>query len=390
MKPIMKPIVKLITTALLTSYGCASTSQNQQLDRLATGGIEPPSPGQPKEEMVVLDPVSDWKKMFIAPPDSKTKRIISSNLEQWPKPKEAKDFLKKARLENALGRKSYAESTLRSGIRNFPTDPDIKLELALNLSEVGQHENAFALLSEIRQDLDLTTYPDKIFVFKYRYCLGISYLERGDVMRGQEIMSQLIGIDPTFSPAYVALGISYIKLGKLEAAEFVAKRALERAGQNPATMNLAGTIARRNGHLKESIEWFSKSLINDQNHIPSLVNRASVHLESNDVDNALKDIEVAMKIDPDHIDALTVYSSIIIMKDNDESAISILTKIIEIDQNNADARFNLALITERQKGAETDLRRLYQEVVQLSPESSSTHIRAKQRLSELKRWRPNL
>lgn len=383
--------MRLLLPLLLILKACSTTEKDPKpLEKQINGPIENSVAKKPNEEIVLMDPVGDWKKFFLPSPDARTKKAMSEALAKWPELSDPKQLLKKARMEDALGRKIAAKATLRSAIRSFPNYPDLKLELALNLSENGEHESAFSVLSEIRKQLDLTTYPDKNFVFKYRYCLGLAYLEKGDMARGQEIMSQLVGIDASFSPAYTALGYSYLRLGKLEAADFVAKRALERAGQNVGTLNLVGIIARKSGSPQSAIEWFTKAVNLDQNHIGSLVNRAGVSLENNDTEGAERDIKSALQIDPEHIDALNVYASILMMQSNLNGAKAILNKVIELDQNNADARFNMALILEKNQFAETDLRRLYQEVLQLSSESSPTYSRAKQRLSELKRWRPNL
>lgn len=383
--------MRIFLPTLLFLYACSTTESSTKA--VENTFITPPqsmTSKKNKEEIVMIDPVTDWKKFFLPSPDSKAKKRMSETLAKWPDLSDPKQMLKKARMEDALGRKAAANATLRSAIRNFPNYPDLKLELALNFSENGQHESAFSLLSEIRKQLDLTTYPDKNFVFKYRYCLGLAYLEKEDITRGQEIMSQLVGIDPSFSPAYTALGYSYLRLGKLEAADFVAKRAIERAGQNVGTLNLVGIIARKAGSPQSATDWFTKAINLDKNHIGSLVNRAAVSLENNDTESAEQDIKSALQLDPEHLDALNVYATILMMQNSLETAKSILTKIIEIDQNNADARFNMALILEKTQNSETDLRRLYQEVLQLSSEASQTHIRSKQRLSELKRWRPNL
>jgi Tfp pilus assembly protein PilF len=337
-----------------------------------------------RKQLVILNPVEDWKVMFTPRPTNGEKKLIAQKLAKWKSSGSVNEIIQKSRLESTLGRTKTSENTLKSGLRDFPNSQDIKLELALVLNKRGDTEGSFALLSEIRGELDEATYPDKGFVFKYRYCLGLAYLEKKDISKGQEIMSQLVGTDATFAPAYVALALSYLSSGKVEAADFVAKRGLERAGPSSSILNLLGTISRTQGKLDEALEWFGKAIQSDSTYVPAIVNRAAISLEKGDLDLAGKEVSKALEIDPEHIDALSLSAVTHIQKGNFAVAKSLLQRVIELDQNNIDARFNLALIQEKTSGDTTDLRRLYGEVVQLAPVTSSVYERASQRLSELR------
>ena len=338
-----------------------------------------------RKQVVILNPVEDWKAMFTPRPTKGEGKVIAEKLAKWKSSNSVSDVLRKARLEASIGRIKASENTLKSGLRDFPTSQEIKLELAQVLSKRGDSEGSFALLGEIRAELDEATYPDKGFVFRYRYCLGLAYLEKKDISRGQEIMSQLVGTDATFAPAYVALALSYLDSGKTDAADFVAKRGFERAGSSSSILNLLGTISRSQGKLDEGLEWFAKAINADPTYIPAIVNRSAISLEKGDLELASKEISKALDLDSENIDALGINAVIFIQKGNFAAAKSILQRVIELDQNNIDARFNLALIQEKSSGDTTDIKRLYGEIVQLAAPTSSIFERANQRLSELRR-----
>ncbi len=333
---------------------------------------------------MVLDPVTDWKLMFTPSPDRVHSDKIKSKLEKWGKVSSPEEAMQKARLESAIGSYSASEDTLKSAVRSYPNDLDLKLELALVYSRKGNAESSLALLTEIRVLLDEITYPDKVFLFKYRYCLGLAYLDNKDVPKGQDIMSQLVGIDSTFAPAYVALALSYLNSGKISTADFVAKRGLERSGENLALLNLIGTIARTNGKLDEALEWYAKAININSKFIPALVNRAAIGIEKGDAESAEKDLQIALKLDSEQVDALNLQGVLWIQKKNYERARNVLTRVIEIDPNNVDARFNLALTLESSAGENAELKRLYQEILQLAPPSSAVYGKADQRLSEMR------
>jgi len=333
---------------------------------------------------MVLDPVADWKLMFTPSPDRAHSDRIKGKLEKWGKPTSPADAMQKARLESAIGSYSAAEDTLKVAVRSHPDNLDLKLELALVYSRKGNAESSLALLTEIRVLLDGITYPDKAFLFKYRYCLGLAYLEKKDLAKGQDIMSQLVGIDSTFAPAYVALALSYLNSGKTSTADFVAKRGLERSGENLALLNLIGTIARTNGRLDEALEWYAKAININSKFIPALVNRAAIAMEKGDAEAAGKDLQQALKLDAEHVDALNLQGVLFLQQKHYELARNVLVRVIEIDPNNVDARFNLALSLETSGGSTTELKRLYQEILQLAPPTSGVYGKADQRLSEIR------
>jgi len=362
---------------LFLIVGCAS---GKKADLESDIGFE----GKPKPNTVVLDPVADWKLMFTPSPDRASQAKIKTKLDKWPKVSSPEEAIKKARLESAVGSYNLAENTLKSAVRTFPKSLDVKLELTLVYSRKGSSDAALALLTEIRVLLDEVTYPDKAFLFKYRYCLGLAYLDKKDVAKGQEIMSQLVGIDSTFAPAYVALALSYLSTGKVSTADFVAKRGLERSGENLALLNLIGTIARTSGKLDEALEWYGKAIHINSKFVPALVNRAAIGLQKGDMESSAKDIALSLQIDPEHVDALNLQGVLLIQQKSYSAAKQVLNRVIEIDQNNVDARFNLALILESSSGESTELKRLYQEILQLAQPSSSVYGKADQRLSEMR------
>ena len=85
----------------------------------------------------------------------------------------------------------------------------------------------------------------KSFIFRYRYTLALAHLARGERTKAHKLLSDLIGVDKSFAPAYVSLATSYLGLGKESVAEFVAKRGLDRIKDHPALLNLMGIIAQK-------------------------------------------------------------------------------------------------------------------------------------------------
>jgi Tfp pilus assembly protein PilF len=258
----LKPIIFALGAALL-SWDCTSTdhTKTEDLDVTAAGATT----GKPAGEVGTTNantqtsksPAADWQSFFKGPPSAPERSQLEKKLETWKDDDKPDELLKKARAEVAIGRYGAAEASLRRAIRLSPDDLDANLELSLVYLRKRDIVRTFELLSQVKDLMASTETLKPEFVFRYRYALALSYIERGDREKGHKILSDLIGIDKGFAPAYASLASSYLEIGKDSVAEFVVRRGLDRVSDHAGLLNLMGVIMRRSKQFDTARTWFA-------------------------------------------------------------------------------------------------------------------------------------
>lgn len=320
--------------------------------------------GTPSKAVLSPDAVSQWQAFFKAPPTPTQRKLLDQRITAWTESKNIHDLLKKARAEIALGRLEAGSATLRQLLRSDPKNEDALLELANVYLRKRDLENTFEILAQVK---DLITVSEKAsagFVLKYRYTLALAYLSRGDIAKGHGVLSDLIGEERSFTPAYVTLASSYLNLGKDQVAEFVARRGIDRAKDSPGLLNIMGLIAQRSGQPETARSWYDKALAASPNYVPALVNRATISAHFLEYGAAEEDLMAAIQNDPTNVDALIVLAHVQKKQGNARGAKSSLTKALDIDPMNAYARFNMGVLLADEMKNPSEALRLFREVLQ--------------------------
>jgi Tfp pilus assembly protein PilF len=310
------------------------------------------------------DAVTQWQAFFKSPPTPTQRKLLDQRITAWAETKKPTDLLKKARAEIALGRLEAGSATLRQLLRAEPKNEDALLELANVYLRKRDLENTFDILSQIKE---LITVSEKVasgFVLKYRYTLALAYLSRGDTSKGHAVLSDLIGEERSFTPAYVTLASSYINLGKDQVAEFVARRGIDRAKDSPGLLNIMGLIAQRSGLPDTARTWYDKAIAASPTYVPALVNRATISAHFLEYGAAEEDLMAAIQSDPTCVDALIVLAHVQKKQGNTRGAKSSLTKALDLDPMNAFARFNMGVLLADDMKNPSEALRLFREVLQ--------------------------
>lgn len=368
-----KIVISIFITAL--AAGCSS---KQEL----TSAVEMEKPrAKVDPKTVPYEELLNWKNSYKTSKQDDSPSI-AVEVASRAKSMSNAELLKEANSLLRQGERRKAKAYYHELVRLDPSNTQVLLELASLYLEENQVEESFSTLMEIKNLLNDEIRNDGSFVYKYRYTLAVAHLKRGENNKGHQYLSKLIAEDPSFAPAYATLAGNYVKLDKLSTAEFVAKRGLEKAGDDAALYNLLGVIERTRGTLETAETWFNKALEKDPNHIPSLVNRASVNIIRFEYETASKDVGKALSLNPFDVSALMMGSVILHKQDQLEAAKNILVKAVDIEPENAGARFNLALIEEKLE-RQTSARQLLEEVLQLEKKGSGLYEKAKLKLVEL-------
>lgn len=328
--------------------------------------------------------VIDWQKFFKAPPTPNQRGILETKLQRWNDNKDADSMIEKGRAELALGQLTNAEASFRTAIRLKANHPDALLELASLDIRRKNWVAAFDLLAQIRESILNSDNTDQSYVFRYRYTLAVAYLGHGERDRGHKVLSDLIGIDKAFAPAYVALATSYLASGKDTIAEFVAKRGLDRTQNQAPLLNILGLVALQRKEIETARDWFERALALNPNYSQARVNRALISVRQLEYAAAEQDLLKALTQEPNNVDALIILGIVQRKQGNFSGAKASLAKATDLDPDNPFARFNLAVLTADNLKKPNEAVRLFSEVLQTLGSSNELKQIARSYLDGLK------
>ena len=263
-------IISILTLSLpLLISGCFLWGDDQQMDEDLDISAEKAAANalKPKKEII------HWQKFFKAPPTAKQMSLLQSKAKKWPSTNDPRQLTEKARTEMIVGEMDAAEATFRKLIRIEPHNLMAHVELAQLYLKTNNLERCFSYLRRSKELLADQEANKKEEVFQYRYTLALALIRQNNIKKGYTILSELISKDKTFAPAYAALASSYFNRGKVEVAEFIAKRGLDRGKEDPRLTNLLGVISFHKGHIVEAKRWYDRALKQSPNFVPALTNR---------------------------------------------------------------------------------------------------------------------
>lgn len=325
----------------------------------------------------------DWRALFKPAPNPSERVAIQKSLDAWHDTGSVQDLLKKARNEVALGKLVQAEVTLREALRRKDDNPETALELVQIYIRRRDSVRAFEMLAQVRDSIRASDRDQRVLLFKYRYNLAMAHLLRNDRERANVILTDLIAIDPKFGAGYAALASSYLSAGKSEIAEFIARRGLDRGVEDPALYNMLGLAMERQGRSGEAQASFDRALQLNAAHVPSLVNRGALAIRAGDCKEGVELLTRALAFAPSESAAYVGVGTCQRRSGDNDKASASFTKAIELDPENAVARYNLATILSEEKGREGEAVRLLQEVMQSSEENHEVRRMAASRLRDL-------
>lgn len=333
---------------------------------------------------VPADAVMNWQAFFKAPPSGKERSLLEQRLAGWSDSSNPKELLAKGRGELVLSKVGAAETTFRKLLRLDPENLEAALELASLYLKKKNVVEAFEFLSTVKEGLASSDKAGHNFIVKYRYTLALAYIARGDRDKGHKVLSDLIGVDKAFSPAYVALATSYMTIGKDSVAEFVVRRGLDRSIDDPRLLNLMGLVQQKKRLFDEARLWYDKALKSDPGFASALVNRAAIATQNFEFSAAEGDLLTALQRDPLNVDALIALGIVQKKQGNHPGAKASFTKAIDAAPDSPYARFNLAVLLADDLKKPDEALRLFHEVLQTDLPAGDLKDLARSYINDLK------
>jgi tetratricopeptide (TPR) repeat protein len=366
-----------------TLIGCATEEDKNTLDV----NLPPSNPNvlTMKQKPESLDPqqIFDWQRFYKKAPTAQDQKAIATAVEAAP-PVTIADRLRQARNVMALGRRQEARRIYESILRDDADQLDAQLELThLYLAE-NNVERAFDYLTSIRKILGGMEKPPLDQTFRYRYALALTYIQSQNRKKGHEILTELMERDPTFLPAYGALAQSYLEQEKLDVAEFIAKRGLDKGPDEPRLTNILAVIALRRNRLDDCKAWLQKTLAQNPDYVPALINRANLAIQRREYAIAENDLQRAATLEPLNSEVQIALGLLMKRTGRISHAKVALEKAVELDPQNAFARYHLAVVLSDDYKDRTGALQLFYDVLQADEKYSGLKNMAKVQIEAIR------
>ncbi len=160
---------------------------------------------------------------------------------------------------------------------------------------------------------------------------GYESLSSGDIDVAGRIFDNIIQIDSMYYKAYNAKAIGYEYLGKFDSALLYVNKAIAIKEDYDQGYVVKGDIMVRKNDLKQAYKFYETALkINPQN--PDAVNGiASVYFFEGNINKAKRNYERSLKMEPDNPSVYYNLGTIYIHKQNYSKAIKCFDKALEIN-----------------------------------------------------------
>jgi tetratricopeptide (TPR) repeat protein len=220
--------------------------------------------------------------------------------------------------------------------------------------------------------------------FRYRYALALTYIQSQNRKKGHEILTELMERDPTFLPAYGALAQSYLEQEKLDVAEFIAKRGLDKGPDEPRLTNILAVIALRRNRLDDCKAWLQKTLAQNPDYVPALINRANLAIQRREYVIAENDLQRAATLEPLNSEVQIALGLLMKRTGRISHAKVALEKAVELDPQNAFARYHLAVVLSDDYKDRTGALQLFYDVLQADEKYSGLKNMAKVQIEAIR------
>jgi Tfp pilus assembly protein PilF len=146
--------------------------------------------------------------------------------------------------------------------------------------------------------------------------------------------------------AYVELGLLYLAGGRQELAEFVLTKATELDPKSPQAWNALALLSLAKGDAQEAFERFDVATGLDPSFRDARFNKATVLLNAGDYARATAELEAVVGLDARDVDAWVALGVAYRGQAKHEKARQAWLTVLKIAPRNADALWNLAVLSQ--------------------------------------------
>ena len=249
-----------------------------------------------------------------------------------------------------------------------PDDDDILLNFLRGLAHLQSEDYAQALaLAE-----QLAAYDGESPLAAY--LRGGAYFGLGRLDESRADFERVIEKAPRFLPAKNNLARLHLRNGETGTAKTLSEEVLTQDPSNVDAMMLLAEIARQYGQTDEALSWLKKTVSAAPSLIEPRLAMARLHMESGDIDVAQELAEQTSATFQGEPRALALQAEIQLRRGNNQDALPLLSRLIEMQPDSTAHRYRLAdvYLGQGDRGLAKD--QLFQ-VIQLDPRQLTAYLR---------------
>ncbi len=242
----------------------------------------------------------------------------------------------------SAGDMAGAEEQLRAAQKLAPEIQDVVVALAEVSRRRGEHRAAADLLGDYVQAHPQALDARTLFVAALR---NSGQLDKA-IAQGQEVLVR----KPGDAAALAELALCHLAKGERETAQLLAKQALDSNAKSALAHRAMGLIQLQNGDDALAFQSFLKASQEDPRDTTARLNMGGVLLHAGAYGKAEEQFRAILQVSPDDLEAQVGLASAVRGEADAKSpakleeAKSILSKVLEKDQHNIPALFNLGVL----------------------------------------------
>ncbi len=239
---------------------------------------------------------------------------------------------------------------LKSALRINPENEAALYEIAYCYDLMDDHQGAVEMF---RKFTDEHPYA---FVAWYNLGNALARLER--LEESNEALDLCLAIDEKFTSAYFSKARNLLQMGDLEAAVECYRETIEHDGPQAITFSYIGECYEKMERFEQALIHYDQALALDPNWVDAWIGRGVVKDVQGRLPEAIKDLEVAVKLAPEHGDGWFYYANALGRAERYEDALAAYTKLNTMEPESLDGWLDHADLLLNLKGPEAALKKL--------------------------------
>ena len=204
-------------------------------------------------------------------------------------------------------------------------------------------------VNEYKRTIELN--PGYVDAYFYRGMITNRYKRiKDEIYLSEQIIGdfmQVVELDPKRTEAYYYIGVLKVWTEKFDQAKEAFQKVMQLSPRYKGVHTQLGKLAEREQKWKEAIKLYEKEIDIDNKAVEAYQRLGDLYYNSElDFNKAKLMLEIALSLNPDHVDTIIVYANVFYSMDKLGAAADQFEKVLQIDKRNLTANYNLALMYE--------------------------------------------
>jgi Flp pilus assembly protein TadD len=225
-----------------------------------------------------------------------------------------------------------------------PSDEAVRMDLAAAYAATGRVDKAIEAYRNI-----VSTNPQQAQAMKF---LGDLHKRQGQVDRAVKYYGDAVKADPSDPRAYFLLGAIYVEAGKDQDAKRIYQQAQRFKQYLAETYNNLGAIAYRERDLDTAMWYQRRAVLRRPSSARFRYNYALSLSASKFTDEALTQVDAALKMEPNHVELHYLRGVILLRRGEADKARAEFEKTLALNAKHEGARHNIGLIDQLRRRAQ--------------------------------------